>query len=300
MRRLTSEFCIASALQHTNVIQTLDLVQLHDDLYSEVMEYCSGGDLHSLIASADTLGENESNCFFSQLMNGVAFIHSMGVVHRDIKPENLLLTSDGCLKICDFGNSEVFRMPWEMKVGSSASIRGSGPFIAPEEFTTETFDARKVDVWACGIVYMCMRFGKYIWYEAQDGEPIWDSFLYKRERLLEQQQDVNNSDHISHVNLTAIELSAHITLAWPSYIMDVMDLILEPIPRERIQAMKVLDSEWLQLAENCHPTSRPPDQDLDESEFGPSISSKRACSVSNSQNAGSRIVVEEPHIGCNK
>ena len=142
MRRLTSEFCIASSLKHVNVIQTLDLLQLHSEAYSEVMEYCPGGDMHTLIASATTLSEVESSCFFSQLINGVAFLHSMGVVHRDLKPENLLLTADGCLKIADFGNSEVFRMPWEKKVRSSASIRGSGPFIAPEEFTCKTFDAR--------------------------------------------------------------------------------------------------------------------------------------------------------------
>lgn len=153
MRRLTSEFCIASSLRHLNVIHTMDLLQVHGDTYSEVMEYCAGGDMHSLIASANTLGESESNCFFSQLIHGVAFLHSMGVVHRDLKPENLLLTSDGCLKIADFGNSEVFRMPWEMKVRTSASIRGTGPFIAPEEFTDKTFDARygslvKIGCWS--------------------------------------------------------------------------------------------------------------------------------------------------------
>ena len=144
MRRLTSEFCIASSMKHINVIQTMDLLQLHGDSYSEVMEYCAGGDMHTLIASATTLGEAESSCFFSQLVNGVGFLHSMGVVHRDLKPENLLLTADGCLKIADFGNSEVFRMPWEMKVRSSAAICGSGPFIAPEEFTKKTFDGRYV------------------------------------------------------------------------------------------------------------------------------------------------------------
>ncbi|CAO3563141.1 unnamed protein product [Mortierella alpina] len=96
MRRLTSEFCIASSLKHINVIQTIDLLQLHGDTFSEVMEYCPGGDMHTLIASATTLGETESGCFFAQLSNGVAFLHSMGVVHRDLKPENLLLTADGC------------------------------------------------------------------------------------------------------------------------------------------------------------------------------------------------------------
>ncbi|KAF9114471.1 serine/threonine-protein kinase HAL4/sat4 [Mortierella sp. AM989] len=292
MRRLTSEFCIASSLTHPNVIQTMDLLQLHEDTYSEVMEYCAGGDLHSLIASANTLSEPESSCFFSQLMHGVAYLHSMGVVHRDLKPENLLLTSDGCLKIADFGNSEVFRMPWEKKVRSSASIRGSGPFIAPEEFTSETFDARKVDVWACGIIYMCMRLGKYNWYEAADGDPIWDGFLYKRDRILEQQHDGSHPDQApSRINLTALEHALHISLSWPTHISDVIDRILEPDPRKRLQANHILDSEWLQHTENCHPTTRPPDQDLDESDFEPSIPSQRV---------GSKVVpMDTPTVtGC--
>ncbi|KAI1311576.1 serine/threonine-protein kinase HAL4/sat4 [Mortierella claussenii] len=321
MRRLTSEFCIASSLKHINVIQTMDLLQLHGDTYSEVMAYCAGGDLHSLIASANTLGESESDCFFSQLVHGVGFLHAMGVVHRDLKPENLLLTSDGCLKIADFGNSEVFRMPWEKKVRSSASIRGSGPFIAPEEFTSETFDARKVDMWACGIIYMCMRLGRYNWHEASDGDPIWDGFLYKRERLLEthdlsrrlQQQHLHslrshthgpglsatgeNPDHHGplHINLTALEQASHITLAWPTHILDVIDHLLEPETRKRWQASQVLDSEWLQRAENCHPSPRPPEQVLDESDFESPASSQRVGSKVISEDAlttGCKIVKE--------
>lgn len=279
MRRLTSEFCIASSLKHTNVIQTMDLLQIHSDTtYSEVMEYCAGGDLHSLIASANTLGESESNCFFAQLINGVAFLHAMGVVHRDLKPENLLLTSDGCLKIADFGNSEVFRMPWEKKVRSSTAIRGSGPFIAPEEFTKKTFDARKVDMWACGIIYMCMRLGRYTWHEASGGDPIWDGYLYKRERFLELENatsvgselnnKINNTSQVpEHLNLTSLEQVSHMTLVWPNHIADVIENLLEPDTRRRWQAINVLDSEWFRRIDNCHPTERPPERVLDESEF---------------------------------
>ncbi|KAF9081375.1 serine/threonine-protein kinase HAL4/sat4 [Mortierella sp. GBA35] len=314
MRRLTSEFCIASSLKHANVIQTMDLLQLHGDTYSEVMEYCAGGDMHSLIASANTLGESESSCFFSQLINGVAFLHSMGVVHRDLKPENLLLTSDGCLKIADFGNSEVFRMPWEKKVRSSASIRGSGPFIAPEEFTNKTFDARKVDMWACGVIYMCMRLGRYTWHEASEGDPIWDGFLYRRERYLnigdhhssedlqqyqQQQQSDRHQPYLqqplqhapNHINLTSLEQVSHITLAWPNHILEVIDHLLEPDTRRRWQAIHVLDSEWIQHVDNCHPTARPPEQILDESDFEESVFP--------SQRVGSRVVPDEADVtGC--
>ncbi|KAG0243410.1 serine/threonine-protein kinase HAL4/sat4 [Mortierella sp. GBA43] len=295
MRRLTSEFCIASTLRHLNVIHTMDLVQIHGDTYSEVMEYCGGGDLYSLIGSANTLGEAESNCFFSQLINGVAFMHSMGVVHRDIKPENLLLTSDGCLKIADFGNSEVFRMPWEKKVRTSASIRGTGPFIAPEEFTEKTFDARKVDMWACGIVYLCMRLGRYTWYEASDGDPIWDGFLYKREKFFHP-KDPDDPDYRptpTHINLAALEQSSHIALAWPDDISDVIENLLEPNSKKRWQATQVLDSKWLKRIDNCHPTTRPPDQVLDESDLY-SANPRPA-----SQRVGSKVLPEESSVtGC--
>ncbi|KAG0198275.1 serine/threonine-protein kinase HAL4/sat4 [Mortierella sp. GBA30] len=308
MRRLTSEFCIASSLKHINVIQTLDLLQLHGDAFSEVMEYCSGGDMHTLIASATTLGEAESSCFFAQLINGVAFLHSMGVVHRDLKPENLLLTADGCLKIADFGNSEVFRMPWEKKVRSSASIRGSGPFIAPEEFTEKTFDARKVDVWSCGIIYMCMRLGRYNWAEASKGDPVWDSFLLKVEHAHEVQMALSSSTGSSEktacessssrvrrprgpkfINLMAIEQATHMTLAWPNHISEVIDRLLDPDPKSRWQAGHVLDSDWMNGVDNCHPAQRPADQLLDESDFDPTPS----------QRVGSKVLPKDAEVtGC--
>src|SRR6185369_16605151 len=107
------------------------------------MEYCAGGDLYTLIAASGGLEQDEADCFFGQLITGVKYIHDNGVAHRyvlvlifqieffcgiidsqsslvfsdiklsDLKPENLLLTSSGCLKITDFGNSECFRMAWE-------------------------------------------------------------------------------------------------------------------------------------------------------------------------------------------
>ncbi|KAG5439983.1 hypothetical protein PCK2_000675, partial [Pneumocystis canis] len=114
-KRLTSEFCISSTLRHPNVIHTLDLVQDSKGDYFEVMEFCAGGDLYSLILESGKLDMIEADCYFKQLMRGVEYMHEMGVAHRDLKPENLLLTSNGALKITDFGNGECFRMAWEKK-----------------------------------------------------------------------------------------------------------------------------------------------------------------------------------------
>lgn len=169
-KRLTSEFCISSSLRHPNVIHTLDLLRDSKGDFCEVMEFCAGGDLHSLVIAAVKLEAQEADCFFKQLMRGVHYLHEMGVAHRDLKPENLLLTTHGALKITDFGNGECFRMAWETDAHMVSGLCGSAPYIAPEEYTDKEFDPRAVDVWACGVIYMAMRTGRHLWHVAKRDE----------------------------------------------------------------------------------------------------------------------------------
>ena len=169
-KRLTAEFCISSSLRHPNVIHTLDLVKDSKGDYCEVMEFCAGGDLYTLVLSAGKLEVQEADCFFKQMMRGVEYMHEMGVAHRDLKPENLLLTTHGGLKITDFGNGECFRMAWENDAHMVSGLCGSAPYIAPEEYTAKEFDARAVDVWACGVIYMAMRTGRHLWRLARKDE----------------------------------------------------------------------------------------------------------------------------------
>lgn len=181
-KRLTSEFCISSALRHPNVIHTFDLLQDSKGDYCEVMEFCAGGDLYSLILSSGKLNIIEADCYFKQLMRGVEYIHELGVAHRDLKPENLLLTHNGVLKITDFGNGECFKMAWENKAHLTCGLCGSIPYIAPEEYTDKEFDPRAVDVWATGVIYMAMRTGRHLWCIAkQDEDEFYGEYLQKRE-----------------------------------------------------------------------------------------------------------------------
>jgi protein-serine/threonine kinase len=182
-KRLTAEFCISSSLRHPNVIHTLDLLQDSKGDYCEVMEYCAGGDLYTLVLAAGKLEVTEADCFFKQLMRGVEYLHEMGVAHRDLKPENLLLTTHGALKITDFGNGECFRMAWETDPHMVTGLCGSAPYIAPEEYVDKEFDARAVDVWATGVIYMAMRTGRHLWRVAKKDE---DEFY---ERYLEGRRD---------------------------------------------------------------------------------------------------------------
>ena len=180
-KRLTSEFCISSSLRHPNVIHTLDLLQDAKGDYCEIMEFCAGGDLYTLILAAGKLETAEADCYFKQLMCGVEYLHEMGVAHRDLKPENLLLTTHGALKITDFGNGECFRMAWEKEAHMTAGLCGSAPYIAPEEYTDNEFDPRAVDVWATGVIYMAMRTGRHLWRVAKrDEDEFFERYIEGR------------------------------------------------------------------------------------------------------------------------
>jgi hypothetical protein len=161
--RLQSEFRIASSLHHQNIIRTFELVPIGTDTLGACMEYCPGGDLHTLIITSGLLQQPEADCFFKQLIRGTSYLHDMGIAHRDLKPENLLLTARGCLKISDFGNAECFRLPGEEAIDMSSGLCGSTPYISPEQFTEAEFDPRGTDIWAAAVIYMAMRLGRNMW-----------------------------------------------------------------------------------------------------------------------------------------
>ncbi|PHH53534.1 Serine/threonine-protein kinase hal4 [Ceratocystis fimbriata CBS 114723] len=223
-KRLTSEFCISSSLHHSNVIDTLDLIKDERGVYCEVMEFCAGGDLYTLILAAGKLETKEADCFFKQLMRGVNYLHEMGVAHRDLKPENLLLTTNGALKITDFGNGECFRMAWETDAHMVSGLCGSAPYIAPEEYVEKEFDARAVDVWACGVIYMAMRTGRHLWHIAKKDE---DEFYA---RYLEGRREEAGYAPIESLNRARCR--------------NVVYSILDPNPKRRLTASQVMKSEW--------------------------------------------------------
>ncbi len=115
------------------------------------MDFCKDGDLFARISNNSLTNEAEQSCYFSQLVHGVKYLHSIGVAHRDLKPENILLQGN-ILKITDFGVSTVFKNPFGAKREKQRGITGSGPYIAPEEWTDGEYDSELVDVWAIGII----------------------------------------------------------------------------------------------------------------------------------------------------
>ncbi|CAG8641184.1 283_t:CDS:2, partial [Acaulospora morrowiae] len=234
VKKLTSEFCISSSLQHVNVVKTVDLVQDENHNWCEIMEYCVGGDLYAAIKSG-FMTSVEINCCFKQLIMGVGYLHSTGVAHRDIKPENLLLSEKGHLKITDFGVSDVFKTCWEGVVHMSKGLCGSEPYIAPEQFETKEYDARLVDVWACGIVYYCMIYQGIPFRMATPNDPNYANYLETR-------------------NIGLYESFEKL----PRGCRDLMYKILEPNPQKRYTIEQIKNDSWFQTIECCTETENLP------------------------------------------
>lgn len=243
-KRLTAEFCISSSLRHPNVIHTLDLLKDAKGDYCEVMEFCAGGDLYTLVLAAGKLEVQEADCFFKQMMRGVEYMHEMGVAHRDLKPENLLLTTNGGLKITDFGNGECFRMAWENDAHMVSGLCGSAPYIAPEEYVDKEFDARAVDVWACGVIYMAMRTGRHLWRVAKKDEDEFYARYLKGRRDEEGYGPIESLHRVSMNSKTAPAGGAFVTNDLKARCRNVIYSILDPNPTRRITAPQVLKSEW--------------------------------------------------------
>ncbi|KAI8089291.1 kinase-like domain-containing protein [Halteromyces radiatus] len=260
VERLTNEYLMTAILHHRNIVDTVDLVPLHDDAktYCQVMEYCNAGDLFGLITQADgPLLPEEANCFFKQLIHGVHYLHANGIAHRDLKPENLLLTTTGCLKIADFGSAVYFTGDEEMIYCKGAC--GSLPYIAPEELEQDSYDARAVDVWSCGIVFNVMRKGGFGWKTAQkNSDKDYELYLLSRQ-LLEQQQE--GWDKQQDRSPKTPQTEAHSVLArnpgfdiftgYSTVEKQLLFDMLDPDPTTRLDINDLMDSIWFQQIVCC-------------------------------------------------
>ena len=164
---LKREIDLLQKLNHTNIISVFEIFENIDNYYI-IMEYCSKGELFNYIVSKKRLNEGEAAYFFYQLINGLEYIHSIGISHRDIKPENLLLTNNYVLKIIDFGLSNYYEENLNKYLKTPC---GSPCYSSPEMVSGLSYDGFKVDIWSCGIVLFAMLCG-YLPFDDKNDDKI--------------------------------------------------------------------------------------------------------------------------------
>jgi len=158
-RKVTAEFCVGVTLRHVNVIETVDIVNDHGHFY-EIMEYAPY-DLFSVVMSGK-MARPEIYCVFRQIVDGVNYLHKMGLAHRDLKLDNCVMTPDNIVKLIDFGTATVFHYPGKHQIPASGVV-GSDPYLAPEVLHKDTYDPRLTDVWSVAIIFMCMILRRFPW-----------------------------------------------------------------------------------------------------------------------------------------
>ncbi|KAI0791704.1 Pkinase-domain-containing protein [Abortiporus biennis] len=240
VKKLTAEFCISSTLHHPNIVETVDLVQDENLHWCEVMEFCPGGDLYAAIKRGG-MSPAEVECCFKQILTGVSYLHSQGVAHRDLKPENLFFDMKGHLKIGDYGASTVYRLPWETTVHMSTGLCGSEPYIAPEQFLHKPYDARLVDIWACGIVYYCLHFQELPWSVAQGSDPLFSAYVTA----------------CSSTTPSQASCPPTINNLSPRACRPVIRKMLEPNPKLRSTIDEIMAQPWIQTIEVCTEVAKP-------------------------------------------
>ncbi|CAN8180316.1 unnamed protein product [Coccothraustes coccothraustes] len=111
-----------------------------------VMEYMDGGALSDVISKTH-LSEDETAAISRECLQGLDFLHSNHVIHRDVKSDNILLRTDGCVKLADFGLSAQLTPEQNRR----CVVAGTPWWMAPEVVTCRPYGP-KVDIWSFGIV----------------------------------------------------------------------------------------------------------------------------------------------------
>jgi serine/threonine protein kinase len=143
------------AKHHANVVQLRE-VFYDSQLCYFVMEKCGCG-LFRYMECLHELNERSVGNIFAQMLQGVAHVHSAGVVHRDIKADNFLVGGDdgSTVKLTDFGLSAALPRDGKLK-----GCYGTAPYMSPEMLKGDCYDT-KTDVWSVAVVAYTLLFGAF-------------------------------------------------------------------------------------------------------------------------------------------
>ncbi|XP_051554624.1 serine/threonine-protein kinase STK11-like isoform X2 [Myxocyprinus asiaticus] len=171
-------------------------------------------------------GEANVKKYFCQLLDGLEYLHSQGIVHKDIKPGNLLLTTDGTLKISDLGVAEALH-PFA-EDDTCRTSQGSPAFQPPEIANgLDTFSGFKVDIWSAGVTLYNITTSLYPF----EGDNIYKLF-----------ENIGKGDY-------------SIPEECGPLLSDLLRGMLEYDPVKRFSIQRIRQHNWVRKK---HPPSEPP------------------------------------------
>ncbi len=152
--RFRREAQAAGRLSHPNIVGVYDYGENTTQAWI-VMELVEGGSLKGRLDKHERFPIPEIVRVMGEVCAGLHYSHQRGVVHRDIKPGNIMMTTDGQVKIADFGIARLENSSMT-QVGT---LIGTPSYMAPEQFRGEPVDLR-ADIWASGVMLYQLLTGE--------------------------------------------------------------------------------------------------------------------------------------------
>lgn len=146
---IANEIRILKSLSHPNIIKIIEDFKIfteEEGFVVIILEYCENGSLLDYLIEHQNMGESAKKKIVRELLQGMKYLHELGISHGDFKVENIVLDSQLNPKICDFRNAR------KKRFAGDESKCGSLFYAAPELFFRNIkFDTLKSDIYAIGI-----------------------------------------------------------------------------------------------------------------------------------------------------
>jgi len=165
VQALQLEISLLEELDHPNIIKYLGTQYTHGGGRLNIfLEHASEGSVQQALRKFGRLSELVIRKYTRQLLEGLAYLHSKGVIHRDIKASNVLVNK-GQVKLADFGCSKKTYFDGDRSEHQHSMI-GTTIYMAPEVMKSDVTDeensgyGRKADIWSLGLMVLEMAQGK--------------------------------------------------------------------------------------------------------------------------------------------
>ena len=158
IQRFLREGRAIAKLDHPNIISISDVGQ-DQGVYYIVMQYINGKTLREIIEQNGKLAVEQALVITKEIAKGLYAIHSQGIIHRDIKPDNIMISSDGEIKITDFGVAK--HLHEDLSLTKTGTTQGTPLYISPEQAMGQKKIDGRTDLYSLGIVF----------YHSLTGEP---------------------------------------------------------------------------------------------------------------------------------
>jgi len=230
VRRFRREAQAAASLSHPNIVGIYDVGE-EDGLYYIVMEYVEGNTLKDLIRQKAPLPLTEVIEMGIQICDALECAHKNKIVHRDIKSQNIMITSDGRIKVTDFG---IARATGGTTITNTGNVFGSVQYFSPEQARSDTVDERS-DLYSVGVVL----------YEAFTGKLPFNGETPVSIALKQIQEQP--------------ELISNIIPGFPKQLEVIVQKCLSKSPDDRYQSAEVLKKDLKQTLSSAEVANFKPD-----------------------------------------